>query len=241
VPERPYVLLSAAMSADGYIDDARGHGLELSDAADWDRVDELRATSDAIMVGARTIRSDNPRLLVKSAARRDRRAAAGLPANPRKVTITGTGDLDPRSLFFTGASAPPLVYVPEAVVVPVTARLSGVATIVPAPGGVDQGHVVDLPWLLADLGARGIGRLMVEGGATVLGRFLAGGLADEFQLAVAPVFVADQRAPRLLAGAQPGSLGNRMRLDKVSQVGDMAVLRYRPVGSDVGAGGGSAA
>jgi 5-amino-6-(5-phosphoribosylamino)uracil reductase len=237
------VLLSAAMSADGYIDDATGHGLELSDAADWDRVDELRASSDAIMVGARTIRADNPRLLVKSAARRERRAAAGLPANPQKVTITGTGDLDPRSLFFTGGPARPLVYVPEGAVVRAAERLAGVATIVPAPAGVGpMDQVVDLRWLLTDLGVRGIGQLMVEGGATVLAQFLAAGLADEFQLAVAPVLVADPRAPRLLAGGQPGSSAGRMLLDGVSQVGDMAVLRYRPLGSNAGRqGGGSAA
>jgi 5-amino-6-(5-phosphoribosylamino)uracil reductase len=234
------VLLSAAMSADGYIDDGSGRGVELSDATDWDRVDELRSSSDAIMVGAQTIRADNPRLLVKSAARRERRAAAGLPANPQKVTIAGTGDLDPRSLFFTGSPAPPLVYVPQRAVVRYTARLSSVATVVPAPAGADRGQV-DLSWLLADLGARGIAQLMVEGGATVLAQFLAAGLADEFQLAVAPVFVADPRAPRLLAGLQPGSSAGRMRLDGVSQVGDMAVLRYRPVGSHAGREGGGSA
>ncbi|MGH3304761.1 MAG: hypothetical protein ACRDOK_24455 [Streptosporangiaceae bacterium] len=43
MPERPHVLLSAAMSADGYIGDASRRGLALSDAADWDRVDELRS------------------------------------------------------------------------------------------------------------------------------------------------------------------------------------------------------
>jgi 5-amino-6-(5-phosphoribosylamino)uracil reductase len=153
-----------------------------------------RANSDAIMVSARTIRSDNPRSLVKSAARRERRAAAGLPANPQKVTITGTGDLDPRSLFFAGTPAPPLVYVPEAAAAGVTERLSGVAIIVRAAAGAGRFRVVDLRWLLADLAARGIGQLMVEGGATVLAQFLAAGLADEFQLAVAPVFVADPRA-----------------------------------------------
>ena len=58
--QRPYVLLSAAMSADGYLDDASGARLVLSDEADLDRVDELRAGADAILVGAQTIRSDNP-------------------------------------------------------------------------------------------------------------------------------------------------------------------------------------
>ena len=56
-----------------------------------------------------------------------------------------------------------------------------------------------LAGLLADLAGRGIGRLMVEGGAEVLGQFLAAGLADELRLAVAPVLVADPGAPRLVA------------------------------------------
>lgn len=219
------MLLSAAMSADGYIDDARRHGLELSDAADWERVDELRAASDAIMVGAGTIRADNPRLLVRSTARRERRLAAGLPASPLKVTISGTGDLDARSLFFAGAVAAPLVYVPAAASTRAAERLAGVATVAVAPAGPDGR--LELAWLLADLAARGVTRLMVEGGGTVLAQFLAAGLADEFQLAVAPVFVADARAPRLLEGEPRGSGAGRMRLADVSQAGDMAVLRYR--------------
>ncbi len=221
------MLLSAAMSVDGYIDDASRHGLELSGPADWDRVDELRATSDAIMVGAATIRADNPRLLVRSAARRDRRVAAGLPASPQKVTISATGHLNPRSLFFAEAAAVPLVYVSAAARVQVAEQLSGIAVVIGAPAGPDPARL-DLAWLLADLADRGIARLMVEGGATVLAQFLAAGLADEFQLAIAPVFVADGRAPRLLAVVPGGSGGGRMLLEEVSQAGDVAVLRYRP-------------
>src|SRR5580692_11620902 len=95
VPEvaegRPHVILSAAMSADGYIDDASASRLVLSDAADLDRVDELRAASDAILVGAQTIRADNPRLVVRSMARRERRCDQGLAPSPLKVTLTVSG------------------------------------------------------------------------------------------------------------------------------------------------------
>jgi 5-amino-6-(5-phosphoribosylamino)uracil reductase len=222
VAQRPYVLLSAAMSADGYIDDFGGRGLSLSDAADWDRVDELRATSDAIMVGARTIRTDNPRLLVKSPARQQQRVAAGRPPHPLRVTVTATGDLDLQARFFGTEPVPPLVYATETVAASVTGALSQSAVVVATPAVSGR---ADLAWLLADLAARGIARLMVEGGASVLAQFLAAGLADEFQLAVAPVFVADPRAPRLLAGAAPAG---RMRLAAVSRAGDLAVLRYLP-------------
>jgi 5-amino-6-(5-phosphoribosylamino)uracil reductase len=74
VNNRPYVLLSCAASIDGYIDDTSETRLLLSNDTDFDRVDDVRASCDAILVGATTIRKDNPRLLVRSQARRDARA-----------------------------------------------------------------------------------------------------------------------------------------------------------------------
>src|SRR5688500_9992693 len=106
VPDRPYVLLSAAMSVDGHIDDSGPEPLLLSDAADLDRVDAVRAGVDAILVGATTLRRDNPRLLVRSAQRRAARVAAGREPHPMKVTVTGSGDLDPTARFFTTGDAP---------------------------------------------------------------------------------------------------------------------------------------
>src|SRR5215218_9391037 len=96
----PYVLLSCAMSVDGYIDDTSGERLLLSNAEDFDRVDAVRADSDAILIGASTMRRDNPRLLVNSEERRAARVRRGLPEYPLKVTVTGTGDLDPRLKFW---------------------------------------------------------------------------------------------------------------------------------------------
>src|SRR3954471_13881427 len=100
-PASPLVVLSCATSIDGYLDDTSPRRLLLSPAAALDRVDAVRAASDAILVGAGTVRADDPRLLVRSAARRDARGARGLPASPAKVTLTRSGDLDPTSAFFT--------------------------------------------------------------------------------------------------------------------------------------------
>lgn len=66
---RPYVLLSCAMSVDGYIDDTTSQRLLLSNEADFDRVDQVRAECDAILIGATTLRRNNPRLIVNSADR----------------------------------------------------------------------------------------------------------------------------------------------------------------------------
>ena len=96
--ERPYTLLSCGMSLDGFLDDARDQRLLLSNDADFDRVDEVRASCDAIMVGAVTVRTDNPRLLVRSQSRRDRRLARGLAPSPMKITVTMRNSIaSPRS------------------------------------------------------------------------------------------------------------------------------------------------
>ena len=100
-PARPYTVLSCCISLDGYLDDASEQRLLLSNDEDFDRVDALRAASDAILVGAATVRNDDPRLLVRDAGRVARRRAAGRPGQPIKVTVTARAKLDAQSRFFT--------------------------------------------------------------------------------------------------------------------------------------------
>jgi 5-amino-6-(5-phosphoribosylamino)uracil reductase len=99
--ERPYVLLSCAISVDGCLDGPGPARLILSGEADLDRVDGERARSDAIMVGAGTIRRDDPRLLIRRAERRAARVAGGRSEHPAGVTLTASGDLDPGARFFS--------------------------------------------------------------------------------------------------------------------------------------------
>ncbi|MBP2324743.1 riboflavin biosynthesis pyrimidine reductase/pyrimidine deaminase RibD-like protein [Kibdelosporangium banguiense] len=183
------------MSVDGYIDDAHPERLVLSGDEDWDRVDELRASCDAILVGANTIRSDNPRLRVRSQRRRAERVARGLPANPLRVTMTRAGGFDPDAEFFA-----------------------------------DDNHVVyeraELSTVVEDLYRRGVRRLMVEGGSSVHTGFLTSNLADEIQLAIAPIFVGDSRAPRFVNDGEFAK--DRMVLGDISRVGDVTVMRFFP-------------
>ncbi|WP_245546088.1 dihydrofolate reductase family protein [Nocardia higoensis] len=214
---RPYVLLSAAMSLDGYLDDDSPHRLLLSDAADFDRVDQVRAESDAIMVGAQTLRADNPRLLVADESRRRARIASGKPEFPVKVTVTDSGRLDP-SLRVWRDGGDKLVYTTEAGAAALSDSLAGLAEVCVLGPRVDLGAVLD------DLGARGIERLMVEGGTRMHTAFLAGDLADELRLAVAPLLVGAPGGPRFV---EPAVFpGRRLTLADVSTAGDMAVLRY---------------
>ncbi|WP_433228936.1 RibD family protein [Actinomadura formosensis] len=219
--ERPYVLLSCAASIDGYIDDTTSERLLLSNDEDFDRVDEVRAGCDAILVGANTIRRDNPRLLVRTEERRKARVAHGLPESPIKVTFTARGDLDPGAKFFTAGGVEKIVYCSSSAVAGCRERLGDVATV------VDAGDPVDLNTVLADLADRGVQRLMVEGGGTVHTQFLTAGLADELQLVIAPFFVGDSAAPRFVGtGRFPHHPGNRMTLEETRPIGDVILARY---------------
>jgi 5-amino-6-(5-phosphoribosylamino)uracil reductase len=209
------------MSIDGYLSGPTDERLLLSGDEDFDRVDGVRAGCDAILVGAATVRRDNPRLLVRSPQRQAARLARGCPASPVKVTITGSGRLDPAAAFFTAGSGEKLVYCASAALDEAQALLGTVATI------VDGGQPVDIPRLVKDLHSRGIARLMVEGGGRVHTQFLTAGLADELHLVVAPFFVGDSRARRFVGdGAFPWNPGRRAELAEARQIGDVVLLRY---------------
>jgi 5-amino-6-(5-phosphoribosylamino)uracil reductase len=223
---RPYVILSCAASIDGYIDDLSDTRLLLSNDADFDRVDEVRSRSDAILVGSNTIRRDNPRLLVRSQARRDARTAHGLAADPIKVTVTSRGGLDPAAQFFIAGDSEKLVYVSGHALSRVREEVGEVATVVD-PSDPPEVSAVDLHSMLDDLGARGVRVLLVEGGGEMHTQFLATGLADELHLVIAPLFIGDSRAPSFVRdGDFPWSNGQRALLAEVTQIGDCVLLRY---------------
>jgi 5-amino-6-(5-phosphoribosylamino)uracil reductase len=221
VVDRPYTVLSAGISLDGYLDDGSEQRLVLSNDADLDRVDAVRATCDAILVGAGTVRKDNPRLLVRSRARLAERTAHRRTETPIKVTVTGSGDLDPCTDFFRAGDTEKLVYCATSATAATRERLCTAATV------VDGGEPVAMRRVSEDLHARGVRRLLVEGGATVHTQFLTDGLADELQLVVAPFFVGDSRGRRFVDdGRFPWNADQRANLVDVQRIEDVVLLRY---------------
>ncbi len=221
MPDRPYTILSCSISLDGYLDGATPERLVLSNDADLDRVDGIRADCDAILVGAATVRNDNPRLLVRDPGRRRQRRARGLGETPIKVTVTEHGRLDACSNFFATGASEKLVYCASGSVPAARRRLAAVATV------IDGGEPLRIPGLIEDLYRRGVRRLMVEGGGRVHTQFLTTGTADELHLVVAPFFVGTSRAPRFVGdGAFPWNPGHRAHLAETRQLGDVVLLRY---------------
>jgi 5-amino-6-(5-phosphoribosylamino)uracil reductase len=209
------------MSIDGYIDGASESRLLLSNKLDFDRVDRVRAGVDAILVGATTVRNDNPRLLVRDPGRRQARRERGLPEHPVKVTVTQRGRLDASQRFFADDGATKLVYACSRVAERLDDRLGEVSEV------VDAGDPIQMTGLACDLHARGVRRLMVEGGGSVHTQFLAEDLVDELQLVVAPFFVGEPGARRFVGeGRFPWHPGRRARLAETRQLGDVVLLRY---------------
>jgi rib_reduct_arch: diaminohydroxyphosphoribosylaminopyrimidine reductase len=185
------VTVSTAVSADGYLDDRSPDRLILSTPEDWAEVHRLRAACDAILVGAETIRRDNPSLLVGDEVLRRERIDRGLSPDPVKVTLTASCRLSPEAKFFTRGDQEKIVFT----TCPDPGSLQQVATVIPAAE-------ITAALIVTELEKRGLRSLLVEGGAATLRMFFAENLVDTFRLAVNPaVKVGDPRAPRLEIGS----------------------------------------
>jgi 5-amino-6-(5-phosphoribosylamino)uracil reductase len=211
MPQLPYVIISTAMTIDGYIDDASDERLVISNKKDLEAVNEIRKSCDGILIGANTIRKDNPRLLTKS------------EKSLTKITITASGEIDRSSNFFTAGDSPKIVYTISGIQKSLAIKLSGKAVVVEAGN-----KTVDLQVVLEDLFKRGINRLMVEGGSTILTQFFEQRYVNELRVAIAGFFVGDANAPRFVKpGMFPWNKNHKMQLVHIDKLDDMAILTYK--------------
>jgi len=195
--ERPYIFINVAMTADGKIDTVARKGAAISSQRDKERVDRLRAESDAVMVGGKTLLQEDPKLTVKSEALRAERVAQGLPPNPVKVGVVTKAELEPHSRFLREG--------PARVVIFTTHQTSkGQIAFLRSQGAdvyTDDHDRVNLVNALSLLKELGINRLMVEGGATLNFELLRLGLVDEVTAYVAPLIFGGASAPTMVAGS----------------------------------------
>jgi 2,5-diamino-6-(ribosylamino)-4(3H)-pyrimidinone 5'-phosphate reductase len=193
---RPYVVINVAASVDGKIDTVQRRGAAISSERDRLRVDGLRASVDAVMVGGRTVVDEDPRLTVKSAELRAARRARGAPENPAKVAVVSHPRINPRGRFVTAGPARVIVFTPlaDAEVAWAELKANGVEVFALGTGRVDLGAA------MAKLAELGFARVLVEGGGSLNFELLRLGFADEIHAYVAPLIFGGASAPTLADG-----------------------------------------
>lgn len=214
-PDGCFVLARIAQSLDGRIATATGKSQWISGKIDQEHTHRLRALSDVVLVGAGTVRADDPQLTTREVE----------GPSPVRVILDPARRLDDRYRVF-GAGPPTLLACAAGAPGP---RRLGHAEILPV---AMDGRWIDLRALLGLLAGRGLRRIFIEGGGTTLSRFLLEGLVDRLHVTIAPL---------LLGGGIPAFsfphtdlLADGIRFDwTVHPLGDDVLMdiplrRYRP-------------
>ncbi len=199
--EKPYVILSAAMTIDGKIASKTGDS-DLSDKKDWRDVHRLRASVDAIMVGKGTIVKDNPKLHIKYHKHRGYYRIV-LDSN---LTIP----LQSNVITFQQEIYPTIICTTENVPLNKLKMYEekGIK-IIP----VGDGERVDIIKLLSILKDFGINSILLEGGGTLNWSFIEQNLIDEIRLTIAPWIVGGKEATSLVEGIGFEKIKNAPRFD----------------------------
>lgn len=212
---RPYVTVKMAMSLDGAVAREPGVREPLGSEAEQRYVRELRIAYDASLVGAGTVRVDDPMLTVRPNHDRVR---------PYVRIVACESDTVPAA---SRVFAPVPGYEKTIVLAPGALRarldqLAGVAELLLI--GDANVATLDLAAAMQALRERDIHSVLCEGGPKLAAALIAAGIADRFYWAVAPRFLHAQRAVPVLRGVDLASRGVRARFDGVERVGDDVVL-----------------
>ena len=205
--QRPWIVAKYAMSLDGKIATRTGASRYLTGPAARADVHRLRDEVDAILVGVNTVRRDNPLLTTRLSAE----ALGREPRPPWRLVLDSQARTPPDARLLDPAlpGRTTLCITAAAPAARVAALRARGADLLALPGAADGR--LDLAALATELGRRGVMSLLVEGGATVHGAFLAAGLVDRVTVYVAPLLVGGADAPGPIGGVGVSQLSEAIR------------------------------
>ena len=196
--KRPFVLINMAMTADGKIATANRTISTFGSARDHEHLLELRATTDAVMAGARTVDSAPVNLGPGGAKFCRRRLKHGLAEYNLRVIVSGGGSINPRAEIFKQRFSPIIILTTDRISAARLKRLRGLADEVRVCGREEVDFPGALQWLWARWQVR---RLVCEGGAELNAALIDQQLVDELQVTVCPKIFGGRNAPTLADGA----------------------------------------
>lgn len=193
--DRPFIFINSAISADGKLSTKERKQVRISGKLDFERVDELRARADAIMVGIGTVLSDDPSLTVKSPERKAARKASGKSENPIRIIVDSAARTPLDSDIFKKGEGLRIIAVSNAAPAENLEKLEKKALVIKT--GTDKVDLVELTRKLKELS---INILMVEGGATLIWGMLSAGLVDEIYTFIGNLIIGGATAPTFTDG-----------------------------------------
>jgi len=191
-PSGPWVRALFVMTLDGRVAGPDGSSRSISGLADRAVLGAVRRWSDAVVVGAATMRAERYNPMRVNDAVSAERIAQGRGAAPRLVIVSGSLDLPWSDAAYSESMLPPLIVTTEHAPAEARERVPATCELLIAPG--DR---VDPMWLREQLGARGLERIVCEGGPTLLTDFARAGAIDEWALSLSGVLERDRFAPVL--------------------------------------------
>ncbi len=219
-PDRPWVCVNFAMSTDGKLALPDGTPVEISSEEDMLRVHQMRASSDAILVGVSTIVADDPKLHVSPERVRE-------PPALLKVVLDSSGRTPTDARLFDSPGET-LIATVDGTAPELMERLGDRAEVIP----FGPGPMVHLPGLIYHLACRGVKKLMVEGGGETIWSFVSTGLVDEVRCYVGPMVIGGGGSPTPAdgPGAEDPSQVIGLELLSAERLGEGMWMRYRVTG-----------
>lgn len=225
--ERPKVLANFALSADGKVSTRAYSPANFTSKRDKERLLEIRALGDALLVGARTLAKDTMRMTLPRRDLQQQRLERGMAAQPLRVIVSHSGkDLYPDARVFQSRGAKRIVFTTSRMPAANRRALEPLCDLHVAPGR--QLDIADvLRVLRRDYRVR---TLVCEGGPTLLRSLVEADALDVLYITMAPVIFGGKDAPTLL-GTRPDFLPSivNLSLDSMQVIDGECYLRYRVI------------
>lgn len=212
--KRPRIVVNCAMSVDGKIASSSGKQMRISCDEDIKRMYELRNESDAVLVGINTVLNDDPKLTVKEKYVKN-------PHQPIRVVLDTKCRTPEEALVVNDATKTFIVTSMKKS----SKKFGNAVELIYCDS--DKNGLIDLQKLLDILYKKGIRKLMVEGGGTIISNFLKTGFVDDFFMYVGPMIIGGVDTPSLTGKMKIIDENIKLKLIETENVGPGLLLHYK--------------